>query len=105
MNFVDEQHVALFEIGEQRRKVACLRDHRPRRRPEIHPKLPRHDLGEGRLTKTGRPCEQHMIQRLPARPRRIDEHFEVRPHFRLPDELIERLRPQRRFRLIIVAFR
>ena len=29
VNFVDEKHVALFEIGEQRREIAGLGDHRP----------------------------------------------------------------------------
>jgi hypothetical protein len=29
MDFVDEEHVAFFEIGEQRREIAGLRNHRP----------------------------------------------------------------------------
>ena len=31
MDLVDEQHVALFEIGQQRREIAGLGDHRARR--------------------------------------------------------------------------
>ena len=31
MDLVDEQHIALFEIGEERRKIAGLGDHRARR--------------------------------------------------------------------------
>ena len=72
VNFVDEQHVALFEVGEERREVAGLGDHRARRGAEIDAKLARHDLRQRRLAEPGRADEQHMIERLaraPAPPR------------------------------------
>ena len=72
VDFVDEQHVALFEIGEERGKIAGLGDHRPRRGAEIDAELARHDLRQRRLAEPRRADEQHVIERLMprrARPR------------------------------------
>ena len=77
VDFVDEQHVALFEIGEQRREIAGFGDHRPRGGAEIHAELARHDLRQRRLAEARRADEQHVIERLAPRPRRLDEHAEI----------------------------
>ena len=72
VDLVDEQHVAVFEIGEQRGEVAGLGDHRAGGRAEIHAELARHDLRERRLAEARGPREQHMVERLapsPAPPR------------------------------------
>ena len=103
MDLVDEQHVAVFEIGEQRGEIAGLGDHRAGGRAEIHAELARHDLRERGLAETGRPCEQHMVERLAPRPRRLDEHFEIGADLGLADELGERLRPERGLALVLVA--
>ena len=54
VDLVDEQHVALFEIGEEGCEVAGLGDHRTGRGAEIHAELARHDLGERGLAEAGR---------------------------------------------------
>ena len=72
VNFVDEEHVALFEIGEERGEIAGLGDHRPRRGAEIDAEFARHDLRQRGLAEPGRADEQHVIERLaraPAPPR------------------------------------
>ena len=46
VDLVDEQHVAVFEIGEERGEIAGLGDHRARGRAEIDAELARHDLRE-----------------------------------------------------------
>ena len=103
MDFVDEQHVALFEIGEQRREIARLGDHRAGGRAKIHAEFARDDLRERRLAETRRTDEQHMVERFAARPRRLDEDLEIGARLRLADEIGERLRAQRRFGRIFVA--
>ncbi len=95
MDLVDEQHVALFEIGQQRREIAGLGDHRTGGRPEIDAELLGHDLRQRRLAKPGRADEQHVIQRLAAHLCRFDEDLQVGAGFRLAGELVERLRPER----------
>ena len=72
VDLVDEEHVALFEVGEQRGEVAGLGDHRAGGGAEIDAELAGDDLGQRRLAEAGRADEQHMVERLAARsaPRR-----------------------------------
>ena len=65
VDLVDEQHVALFEIGQQRREIAGLGDHRPGGGAEVDAQLARHDLRQRRLAQPRRADEQHMIERSP----------------------------------------
>ena len=103
MNFVDEQNVALFEVGEQRREIAGLGDHRAGGRAEIDAELARDDLRERGLAQARRPDEQDVIERLFAPARRLDEHREIGARLRLPDELGEPLRAQRGVRVLVAA--
>ena len=103
MDFVDEQHVALFEIGEQRREIAGLGDHRPRRGAEIDGKLARHDLRQRGFAEPGRADEQDVIERVAPRPRRFDEHGEIGADLALADELGKPLRAQACLRRVFVA--
>ena len=103
VDLVDEQHVALFQIGEQRREVAGLGDDRPGGGAEIHAELARDDLRQRGLAEAGRADEQHVIERLFARARRLDEHREVGARLRLPDEFGEPLRAQRGVRVLVAA--
>ena len=93
MDLVDEEDVAVFEVGEERREVAGLDDDRPGGGAEIHAELARHDLRQRRLAEARRPDEEHMVERLGAPPRRVDEHLEVGPRLGLADEIGEPLRP------------
>src|SRR3979490_2896840 len=95
MNFVDEQHIALFEIGEKRREIAGLCNHGPRSGAEADAKLARDDLRQRGLAETGRPHEQHMVQRLVTFARGLDEDRKVRPRLLLADEFRQQLRAQR----------
>ena len=95
MDLVDEQDVALFEIGELGGEVAGLGDHRAGGRAEIDAELARHDLGERRLAEAGRADEQHVVERLAAGLGGLDEHLEVLARRLLPGEIGQRQRPQR----------
>jgi hypothetical protein len=95
MDFVDEENVALLQIGEQRGKIAGLGDHRPRGGAEVDAQLPCDDLRQRGLAEARRADEQHVIERLVARARRLDEHREVGARLLLADELGQPLRPQR----------
>ena len=103
VDLVDEQHVALFEIGEQRREIAGLGDHRAGRGAEIDAEFARHDLRQRGLAEPGRADEQHMVERLVARARGLDEDAQIGARLLLADELAEPLRPQRGLRDVLVA--
>ena len=98
VDLVDEQHVALFEIGEQRREIAGLGDHRPGGGAEVDAKLARDDLRQRGLAEARRADEQHVIERFVARPRRLDEHRKVGARLLLADELGRAAAAAARFR-------
>ena len=95
VDLVDEQDVAVLEIGQQSGEVARLGDDRARGGAEADPHFARQDPGERGLAEAGRAEEQHMVERLAARFRRIDEHPQIVARALLPDELVEALRPKR----------
>ncbi len=96
VDLVDEQDVAVLEIGQQRREVARLGDDRARGGAEADPHLAGEDSGERRLAEPGRAVEQHMVERLAAAFRGVDEHAQILARRLLADELVEALRPKRR---------
>ena len=95
MDFVDEQNIALFEIGQQRRKVAGFRNHGPGGGAKADAELARHDLRQRGLAEAGGTDEQHVVERLVALARRLDEDRQILARLRLADELAEQLRAQR----------
>ena len=103
VDLVDEQHFALAEIGEDRREVARLLEHRARGRADRHAELVGDDVGERRLAEPGRAVEQHVIERLAALPRRGDRDLQVLADAVLADVLVERARPQAGFVLRVLV--
>ena len=102
MDLVDEEDVAVLEIGEERSEVAGLDDDRAGGGAEIHAELARDDLRERRLAEARRADEEHMIERLAPRLRRLDEDLQVGADLRLADEVGEPLRAERRV-LVLAA--
>ena len=94
MDLVDEQDVALLEIGEERCEIAGAGDHRAGGGAEVHPELARHDLGERRLAEPRRAGEEDMVEGLAAGAGGGDEDLEIGPRLGLADELGEALRAQ-----------
>ncbi len=95
MNLVDEQHVALFEIGQQRREIAGLGDHRTGGGAEADAKLARHDLRQRGLAEPRGTDEQHVVERLAAFARGVDEHRQIGARLLLADKFRQVLRTQR----------
>ncbi len=95
MDLVDEQDVPRLEVGEDGGQVARLGQHRAGGRAEIHPELAGDDLGQGGLAEPRGPEQQHVVERLAAAPRRLDEHLEVGLGLLLAHELGQGLRPKR----------
>ncbi len=102
VNLVDEQHLAVAEVGENAREIAGLLEHRTRRRPDGHAELVADDIRQRRLAKAGRTVEQHVIERLAALLRRRDRHLEVLADAVLADVVVEDARAQPRFVLRVV---
>lgn len=92
MDFIDEEDVALFEIGQECREIARLGNHRSGGGLEVDAELLCHDLGQRGLAETGRPHEQHMVECLATVLGRLDKHLEIGARLRLAGEIVQRLR-------------
>src|SRR5579862_3444030 len=103
VNLVDEQYVAILEIGQERREIAGLGDHRTGRATEIDAELARQNLRQSGLAETRRTDEQHVIERFTPPARRFDEYAEIFSRLFLADEFRKALRPQRAFGGVLVA--
>src|SRR5262249_26505932 len=103
VNLVDEQDVALLEIGEQRCEIAGLGNDGARGGTEVHAEFARHDLGERGLAEARRADEQDVTECLADHPRGLDEHARIAARLRLADEIVELQRAQRSVRRIILA--
>ena len=64
VHFVDEQHVAVVEVGEDRGEIAGAFEGGSARRLEPRAHLVRDDPGEARLAEPGRPREQDVVDGL-----------------------------------------
>src|SRR2546425_8583622 len=103
MDLVDEEDVAVLQVGEDRGERALVLDRRAGRRADVDTHLVRYDVGERRLPQPGRPCDQDVFDRLVAAARRRDQDLQVRLDAILADELGEATRAQAPFEFFVVA--
>ena len=94
VHFVDEQDLLVANVGQDGRQVALDLQRRPRGLLKRHAQFVGDDGRQRRLAQPGRPIEQHMIQRLSARLRRLDRHRQILFDLGLPDEFHQPLRAQ-----------
>ena len=95
MDLVDEQHVVGLEVGQQRRQITGPLEHGPGRLAQIDAHLVGDDVRQRRLAESRRTENQHVVERLVAAPRRLDEDLHLLLDAGLPDVVGQRLRPYR----------
>lgn len=91
MDFVDEQHVARTEVGEQTRQVARLVEHRTRSNPQLRPHLVGDDVGQRSLAQPRRAVQEHVVERIAPHERRLDEDAQILDDLVLPREVFKLL--------------
>ena len=101
MHLVDEQHVALLERGEDRRKVALAVERRPCDRAKADAQLGPDHVGEARLAEPGRAGEQDVVERLTSPPCRLERNPQLLAQTFLSHELVERARAERAVELLL----
>ena len=89
MDLVDEENVALAQIGEDGGQIAGLLDGRAGRHLEIGVHFAGQDVAERGLAQAGRAVEQHMIQRIVALPRRLHQNLDLVAQPVLADHLVQ----------------
>ena len=78
-----------LEAGEDRRHIALALERRPGDAADPDAELLADDVRERRLPETGRPDEEHMVERFVARFRSVQRDRELLLQPLLPDELVE----------------
>ena len=96
VDLVDEQHVAVVEVGEDGGEVAGTLERGPARDAQVDVHLGGDDPRERGLAEAGRPREQEVIGRLAASACGRQQDLEVLLEAGLADELVEPARPQGR---------
>jgi hypothetical protein len=101
VNLVNEQHVVRFQIGQQRRQVARALQHRAGGLAQVDTHLARDDVRQRGLAQSRRAEQQHVVERLAAVARGMNEDFELFARLRLTDVFGQRARPQRALDLLL----
>ena len=101
MDLVDEEHIALFKIGELRGQITCLGNHRAGGRAKVHAQLTGDNLRERCLAKPGWADKQHVVQRVTARLGCFDEDLEIFTRRFLAGEIRQNLRTQRSVKFVV----
>ena len=103
VDLVDEQDVARLEAGEDRGDVALPLERGPGDACGCRRRAPRGRCARGRLAEPGRADEQHVVERLAARLRRVERDRELLLDPLLADEVVEPARPQRALELVLLG--
>ena len=77
MNLVHKQHVARFEVRQQRRQISGALEHGTRGLAQVDVEFVGDDVGERRLAEPGRPEDEHVVERLAALARGLDEDLHL----------------------------
>ena len=94
VDLVDEQHVAVVELGDDGREVAGPLEGRARGDVDPDAHLGRDDAGQAGLAEAGRPGQQEVVGGLAPPAGRLQDDREVLLQLGLADELLEAAGPQ-----------
>src|SRR4029077_20057126 len=91
MDFINEKHLPIAEISEDRGQVALDLQRGPGGLLEGGAEFVSDDVGERRFAQAGRSVEQDMVKRLAARLCRLDRYIEIFFDLVLADEFLKAL--------------
>ena len=94
MNFINEQNVVLFQVGQERGQVLGLLQHRAAGLAQVDAQFGRNDVGERRFAQARRAKQQHVVQRLATHLGRADENLQLLANLHLTHILVEQLGAQ-----------
>src|SRR5271170_2932668 len=85
VNFIQKEKILRLQRSEHRGQVAFFLQQRPRTDLDRRTHFIRQNLRQSRLAQPRRPIQQHVIQRLSARPRRFHRNLQIFFHPILSD--------------------
>src|SRR5688500_420887 len=95
VNLINEEDVALLDIGEDAREITRFLDLRAGSGVKLGTRRARDQIGKGRFTESGRTGEQDMIKDISAPFRRFQHEQDPVLDLLLADEFRESRRTQR----------
>ena len=98
MDFIDEEDVVAFKVGEYSGKVAGTLNGRTGGRLDIDAYLNSNDMGETGLTQAGRSVKKSVVEGLTALAGGDDRNCQVFPDLVLTDKVGQRTRPEAGFK-------
>ena len=101
VDLVDEEHAAGLERGEEGGDVRLALERGAGRADDRRLHLRGDDVRERCLAEAGRAGEQHVVERLLAPPRRLDEDLELSGDLLLVDEVAQAARAQRAVEVLL----
>ncbi len=102
MDLIDEQDVALIDVGEDGGEIAGSLDGWAAGGVDIHAQLAGDDVGERGLAQAGGPVKQDVVRRFLALVGSREQDGEVVLDLRLADVLVKLARAQRRLDGVLV---
>ena len=102
VDLIDEEDVALIDVGEDGREVSWPLDGGAAGGVDVHAQLARDDVGQRGLAQAGRTVEQDVVRRFLAHVGRGQQDGQVVLDLRLADVLVELTRSQRRLDRVLV---
>jgi len=102
VDLVNEEDVTFLQISQNRGDVGLTLQRRTGRGADRDAHLAGDDARQCRLAQAGRSHQQHVVKRLAAPLRRLDEDRQLIPDAVLPDEIVEAARPEGDFQLLFL---
>ena len=103
MNFIDEEDVVLFQVGQQGCQVFRFFQHGAAGLAQIDTEFMGDDVRQRRLAQSGRAKQQHMVQRLLAHFGGTDKDLELLAHLELANVLVKQFGPQRALQRLLIG--
>ena len=94
VDFVDEQHIVFFQVGQQRGQVFGLFQHRTTGLAQVHTQLLRNDVAERGFAQARWAEQQHVVEGFIAVARGANENFQLLTHLGLAHILLQQLGAQ-----------
>ena len=94
MDLVNEQHLLVLHVSDDRGQVAFNLQERRRRGLKVHAQFIGDNVRQRGLAQARRPVEKHVVHRLSAGACRLNRHRQIFFDFLLSDEFGQPLRSQ-----------
>ncbi|MNS69511.1 hypothetical protein D3C72_1028270 [compost metagenome] len=93
MDFIDKKDVVRFQVGQHRRQIARLFQHRPGGGAQVNAHFIGNDVGQRGFPQPGRAEDQQMVQSVATLLGSLNKDFHLLADMRLTDILRQQLRP------------